>query len=326
MSFSQPWLLLLLLSLVLPLLVSMFDSKPVAWISLVPQATTSRWLSRIVRLIGIIAITSLVFGLAGAYQIEHDIERKGNGAHVVFVLDRSGSMNETFGGQVPNETTPAKSEVARDLLSQFVEQRSHDSFGVVGFSTQPFYMSPLTEYKSATQAAIESLSSLGLAFTNVHKGLVMGLDFFNQQKKTGSRVIVLVSDGAATLDHRSQKVLRQWFLRHQASLYWFFLRTENGMGIHSKPESASDDNPRVMPERYLDMFFKTLDVPYYSYEVDTAESLQSAINELDSLENDPLIYTETIPRKSYATVSYLVALVMTLLLIIVKTLEARIHD
>jgi hypothetical protein len=54
--------------------------------------------------------------------------------------------------------------------------------------------------------------------------------------------------------------------------------------------------------------------------------LQSAINELDSLENDPLIYTETIPRKSYATVSYLVALVMTLLLIIVKTLEARIHD
>jgi len=323
MSFSQPLILLLLLTVLLPWFVSLFNDKPVAWTELVPQTSTSRTLDRVIQAIGILAITSLVLGLAGLYQTEYRVEREGNGAHVVFVLDRSASMNETFGGQVPDETTPAKSDVAKTLLSQFVQQRQHDSFGVVGFSTQPFYMSPLTENKAATQAAIDSLSSPGLAFTNVHKGLAMGLSFFKEKKQTGSRVIVLVSDGAANLDHRSQKVLRQWFLRYQASLYWFFLRTENGTGISSVPESASDDNPRVMPERYLDKFFQSLEVPYHAYEVDTAESLQSAIDELDGLENAPLIYSDIIPRKSYASACYIVALLMLLLLITVKSLEAR---
>ncbi len=323
LAFNEPWVLILLFLSLLPLGVSLFNYRSVPWGALVPQSTRSRWLDNIIRSIAVLAISSLVLGLSELYQVEYKVEREGKGAHVVFVLDRSASMNETFGGQVPDEVTPAKSAVAQSLLSQFVEQRTHDSFGVVGFSTQPFYMSPLTEFKPATQAAIQSLTSPGLAFTNVHKGLAMGLDFFNQKKKTGSRVIVLVSDGAATLDHRSQKLLRQWFLRYQASLYWFFLRTENGTGISSEPKSARDDNPRVMPERYLDKFFHTLGVPYYAYEVDTAESLQSAINELDALENAPLVYSELIPKKSYRTTCFIFSLCMVLFLITVKTLEAR---
>jgi mxaC protein len=77
-----------------------------------------------------------------------------------------------------------------------------------------------------------------------------------------------------------------------------------------------------MPERYLDKFFHTLGVPYYAYEVDTAESLQSAINELDALENAPLVYSELIPKKSYRTTCFIFSLCMVLFLITVKTLEA----
>lgn len=322
-SFSQPWVLYLLPLALLPLFVSLFMQKLASWNVLVPQANTSHYLDWFIKIIGLIAISSTILGLAGLYQTDKTIERVGTGAHVVFVLDRSASMNETFGGKVPDEQTPAKSQVARELLSKFVDERPHDLFGVVGFSTQPFFMSPLTEHKSATQAAINSLASPGLAFTNVYKGLAMGLNYFKDKAQTGSRVIVLVSDGAATLDHRSQKVLREWFQRYQTNLYWFFLRTKNGTAISSIPETSSDDNPRIMPERYLDKFFKSLAIPYRSFEVDTAESLQAAISELDALESAPLTYKELIPRKRYARLCYLIALLSVLILSSVKALEAR---
>lgn len=322
-SFSHPWVLYLLPLALLPLFVSLFMPKLASWNLLVPQTDSSHYLDWLIKSIGVIALSSIILGLAGVYQTDKTIERVGTGAHVVFVLDRSASMNETFGGKVPDEKTPAKRQVAKDLLSKFVDERPHDLFGVVGFSTQPFFMSPLTEHKSATQAAINSLASPGLAFTNVYKGLAMGLNYFKDKAQTGSRVIVLVSDGAATLDHRSQKVLREWFQRYQASLYWFFLRTENGVGISSIPESSSDDNARIMPERYLDKFFKSLAIPYHSFEVDTPESLQAAISELDALESAPLTYNELIPRKSYVGLCYLIALFSVLMLSGVKVLEAR---
>lgn len=323
MNFTHPWVLILLLLALLPFFAGIFKNRQTSWNQLIPASGTTRWVNRLIKLLGLIAFTGMVLGLAGMYQTEKTFTRTGTGAHIVFVLDRSASMNETFGGKVPDKDTPAKSQVARRLLSEFVEERPHDLFGVVGFSTQPFYISPLTEHKSATQAAINSLTSPGLAFTNVAKGLGMGLSYFQDQPHTGSRVIVLVSDGAATLDHRAQRVLREWFERYQVSLYWFFLRTENGLGIFSEPATARDDNPRVMPERYLDQFFRTLPIPYHAYEIDTPESLEAAIDQLDDLESLPLVYNETIPRNDLTGLCFLSALFAVLLLLGIKLLEAK---
>jgi len=322
-AFAHPWVLVLLLLALLPFIAGIFNKRLTSWNRLIPASNTTRWINRLIKLLGVLAFISIVLGLAGLYQTEKTFTRTGTGAHIVFVLDRSASMNETFGGKVPDNATPAKSQVARRLLSEFVNNRPHDLFGVVGFSTQPFFISPLTEHKSATQAAINSLTSPGLAFTNVAKGLGMGLSYFQDQPHTGSRVIVLVSDGAATLDHRAQRVLREWFERYQVSLYWFFLRTENGLGITSEPESARDDNPRVMPERYLDQFFRTLPIPYHAYEVDTPESMEAAIHQLDNLESLPLVYNELIPRNDMTRLCFLTALLAVLILLGIKALETK---
>lgn len=323
LAFSYPWLLLLLPLCLLPLFTSLFERRASACVSLIALSPLTVWLNRLILATAVISMTSLVIGIAGLHIVEQTVTRTGNGAHIVFVLDRSASMNETFGGKTPDENEQSKAEAARRLLSEFVSNRPHDLFGVAGFSTQPFYISPLTEHKTAIQAAINSMETPGLAFTNVAKGLGMGLSYFKDQPHTGSRVIVLVSDGAASLDHRAQKTLREWFERYRVSLYWFFLRTENGLGIYSEPGSAQDDNPRVMPERHLHKFFTTLSVPYHAYEVDTVESLQASITELDELESLPLIYEEKIPRQSLATWFYALALFSMLLLIAVKLLEKK---
>jgi mxaC protein len=323
LAFSHPWLLLLLPLSLLPFASSLFERRPSACSQLIALSPVTIWLHRLILAMAMISIASLIIGIAGLHILEQTVTRTGNGAHIVFVLDRSASMNETFGGKTPDENEQSKAQAARRLLSEFVSNRPHDLFGVVGFSTQPFYISPLTEHKDAIQAAINSMETPGLAFTNVAKGLGMGLSYFKDQPHTGSRVIVLVSDGAATLDHRAQKTLREWFERYRVSLYWFFLRTENGLGIYSEPESSQDDTPRVMPERHLHKFFKTLSVPYHAYEVDTAESLQAAIAELDELESLPLIYEEKIPRRSLSPWCYSPALLGIFFLIVVKLLEKK---
>ncbi|EEF79879.1 MxaC protein [Methylophaga thiooxydans] len=323
LAFSQPWLLLLLPLCLLPYFSSLFERQATPTIALITADTVTIWLNRLIHLFAAMAIGSIILGLAGIHLLEQTVTRTGSGAHIVFVLDRSASMNETFGGETPDEDEQSKAKAARRILSNFVTNRPHDLFGVAGFSTQPFYISPLTEHKTAIQAAINSMETPGLAFTNVAKGLGMGLSYFKAQPHTGSRVIVLVSDGAATLDHRAQKTLREWFERYRVSLYWFFLRTENGQGIYSEPESNRDDNPRVMPERYLHKFFNSLSVPYHAYEVDTPESLQAAIHELDELESLPLVYQEKIPRQPLAPVFYFIALLCTLLLVAVKSLEKK---
>lgn len=323
LAFSHPWLLLLLPLCLLPFAASLFERNAAACGNLIALSTATRWLNRLIRIFAVLAIASLVTGMAGLHILEQTVTRTGQGAHIVFVLDRSASMNETFGGKTPGENEQSKAEAARRLLSEFVSNRPHDLFGVAGFSTQPFYISPLTEHKTAIQAAINSMETPGLAFTNVAKGLGMGLSYFKDQPHTGSRVIVLVSDGAASLDHRAQKTLREWFERYRVSLYWFFLRTENGLGIYSEPASSQDDNPRVMPERHLHQFFNTLSVPYHPYEVDTVESLQASIAELDELESLPLIYEEKIPRQSLSPWLYSLAFFSILLLLAVKLLEKK---
>lgn len=323
LAFSHPWLLLLLPLSLLPFASSLFERRACASARLVALNPVTVWLNRIIHATAVISIASLIVGIAGLHILEQTVTRTGNGAHIVFVLDRSASMNETFGGKTPDENEQSKAQAARRLLSEFVSNRPHDLFGVAGFSTQPFYVSPLTEHKSAIQAAINSMETPGLAFTNVAKGLGMGLSYFKDQPHTGSRVIVLVSDGAASLDHRAQKTLREWFERYRVSLYWFFLRTENGLGIYSEPDTPQDDNPRVMPERHLHKFFNTLSVPYHAYEVDTVESLQASIAELDELESLPLIYEEKIPRQSLSIWLYSLSLFGMLLLITVKLLEKK---
>jgi mxaC protein len=322
-AFVTPTLLWLLPLSVLPLINSLFERNYTPDTSQLGLDEFSLWLNRLIKLIASLALCLVIVGIARPYLIEQQVTRTGNGAHIVFVLDRSASMNETFGGKTPDENEQSKGQAARRLLSRFIDQRPHDLFAVAGFSTQPFYVIPLTEHKSAVQAAINSLDTRGLAFTNVAKGLAMGLSYFESQPYTGSRVVVLVSDGAATIDHRAQRTLRDWFERHRVSLYWFFLRTENGLGIFSEPETSRDDNPRVMPERYLHKFFQSLSVPYHPYEIDTAESLQAAIAELDELESLPLVYQETLPKKDLSRWCYGIALLCVSLLLLVKSLERR---
>lgn len=323
-NFDTPWLLSGLLLMMVPLLRTGIKSQAYPWLAILPKDTLSSSLSVLIRIIGMAAIGLLILGLSGVYLKEQRIERIGQGAHIVLLLDRSNSMDTTFAGKAPmNEQEESKSAAARRLLTEFIDKRSHDLMGIAEFSTAPLFVMPLTENKQALHAAIAATATPALAYTHISKGLAMALSFFDEQPTTGTRIIVLVSDGAAAIDSDSEQALRTLIKEQHIRLYWVFLRTSNSPGIHEKPENSRDDNAQALPEKYLHLFFSSLNVPYQVYEAESPEGLQSAIDDIDKLENRPLHYFERLPKQDLSGLCYQWASLMIALLLVLKLCEVN---
>src|SRR4029450_12426679 len=110
-----------------------------------------------------LALAALVFALAGPHRPETTIERIGQGAEIVLVLDRSRSMDEGLGSNrnpPPNargngpevlnyymttRSRESKGQVARRLLAEFTRQRPDDHFAMVVFSTLPIRVLDFTQ-------------------------------------------------------------------------------------------------------------------------------------------------------------------------------------
>jgi mxaC protein len=324
-AFETPWFLAGLLLTLLPLFKT--GIKPVAysWLVMLPPDPLSVFFSGGLRLIGMATVAALILGLSGIYLKEQQIERVGHGAHIVMLLDRSISMDTTFAGKAPNGAEESKSVAAKRLLSRFVDKRQQDRIGIAAYSTSPMFIMPLTENKQAIQSAISAMSAPALAYTNISKGLAMALSFFERQPITGARVLLLVSDGAAAIDPESELELRKLFKESQVRLYWIFMRTQNSPGLFTVPDNSRDDNADAMPERYLNLFFSSLNIPYQAYEAESPKAMQQAIHDIDQLENRSLQYFEHIPKRDLTDVCYRWATAMLVLLFVLKFLEVRIR-
>ncbi len=279
---------------------------------------------QLLKVIAVMAMTALVLGLAGLYRTEQSIERIGHGAHIVLLLDRSKKMDYTFAGKAPDGSDESKASAAKRLLTDFIKQRKNDRIGVAGYSTSALFFMPLTENKQAALAAISATDLPALAYTNISKGLAMGLSYFQQQNsQTGSRIILLVSDGAAVIDSESEKKIRRWVKQQNIRLYWIFMRSQNAPGLYEKPEDSRDDNAQAMPERYLHLFFSSLNIPYKAYQAENPDAVKEAINDISQLENMPLHYVEKIPKQELSELCYLLASIFISLLLGCKLYEAK---
>lgn len=322
---DHPWVLLLLPLALLPWLRrSPLVAGDHPAVMLIPDDRASVILRRALSVTGSIAIAATVLGIADLHRLDHSVARAGEGAHLVLLLDRSASMDYTFAGGGARGDEISKSEAARRLLTEFVHNREHDLLGVAQFSTTPLFSLPLTERRDAVVAGIDTLALPGLALTNVYAGLWLALSYFEDQPVTGSRVVLLVSDGAARIERRERDLLRRAFREHGARLYWIFLRTAGAGGPFDEPDTPQQDTAYNMPERHLHQFFQSLGVEYQAYEAEDPEALERAIARVDALENEPLIYYENVPRRDLAGLCYAVALTAVVLLLLAKLLEVRL--
>lgn len=323
MAFNYPWLLWAIPLALLPLLLERSHSKHYSWIGLLPPDPLSSLIGLLLKILAALSILFIILGLAGPHTLEQQVQRTGIGAQIGLVLDRSASMDDQFVGDKDGHIGETKSVAAARIITNFIQGRKNDMMGVITFSNSAMYVLPLTENKEAVLSAIQATAGNSLFQTNIGGGLTSAVELFNHVPDSGSRAIILISDGAGRVSDMVQQKLRDWLQRYNIGLYWIVLRQPGGITIFDPKYTASGYDGHMPTEVILYQYFQTLRTPFNAYEASDPKSLEAAIADINSKEKKPIQYMEKIPGHDYTNVCYWIAIVMIAILLAVKYLEIK---
>ncbi len=316
-EFGYPQLLLLLPLALLPLTRRRRDSLIYPSIDWLPQDPNARLVQLAWQLLAILSLAFIILGLAQPRQSESRIERIGRGAEISILMDRSSSMDAAIRRNAPKlgeqaRPTQSKNDVARNALSWLLRQRPQNRFALTLFNTAPIRVAPFTDDVAIVQAGLDA-SDIGRGpnQTNMGLGLLAAIDGFDGRGYTGSRAILLVSDGGARLKDDMRERIRRGLKRNRIALYFIYIRSDpNSPNL----ELVGTDTEQIIEEVALHLFFAGLDSEYRVFQADDPESMTAAVAEIDQLQNLPLVYYERIPRIDYSRSCFIAALGCCMLL------------
>ena len=322
MTWVHPWALVLLPLALVPFWLKSRQGQMYSWLDIVPQDRVSDIANFAVKLVTALLLASIVIAIAGPQGAEQQVQRIGTGAQTVLVIDRSVSMDHPFAGDSSSgRAAEIKSAAARRLITKFIDSRPDDMMGVVGFTNSALHGIKITANRDAIHSAINAATSAAINQTNIGAGITKGVTLFDDIQSSGSRAIILLSDGAGKLSPRVKQKIRQQLNSKGINLYWIVLREPDDISIFTDRVYDEENAPTAIA---LDRFFASLKTKYKAYEADNPAALQSAIQDIDSREKNAIQYTVTIAGHDYARDFMVLALVLSLLLLIVKNL--RVHS
>lgn len=347
MSFSHAWILWLLPLAAWPLFARSGTPLSNGWLAFAPRDRWSSALGWLLRAIGALAIGALVVAIADPHRPEYTVERVGRGAEIVLLLDRSRSMDQGFAGarrpppgrstgpealdyyfsQAPARLRDSKGKVARQLLAEFTARRPDDRFAFITFSTLPMRVLAFTQKEEVIQAAIAAGNiGRGLSETNIGRALDAALELFDGRPYTGSRIVMLVSDGGDRIDPDTRERLAHMARKQRVAIYWLYLRSANSPGLADPADAGVAGAAAAVesvPELLLHRFLGSLEIPYRAYEAGDPEALQAAIADVNRLENLPITYLDLVPQRDLAPWCHGIALACVLLLMGASLVEIR---
>ncbi len=322
MTLSFPWVLWFLPLAFIPLIFKETSLQYYSWNEMIPKDRLSRIIAIILKFIATLILITIIVGLSGPHSQQREIEKTGIGAQIGLVLDRSASMDDPFAGNDQSKVGEMKSAAAARLITDFVNSRKNDMMGMVSFSNSAMYVLPLTDNKNAIIAAVRATAGNALFQTNIGSGLTTGAELFNKVPDSGSRAVILLSDGAGRIDAATQEKIKDWFGRLKISLYWIVLRQPGGISIFNTSFEARDDDA-LPPQIELNEFFKSLNSPFQAYEAEDPKTLQKAIEDINQKEKKPIKYFEKIPGQDYSTHCFVTAALLMIALLTLKLIEVR---
>jgi mxaC protein len=331
LDFAHPWALLLAPLAALPLWRPRTGLLTFSYVALLPPDRLGRLAAAIWRALAVVAMLGIVLALAGPGTPQTEVLRTGHGAEILVLIDRSRSMDMRMlpanwrqidpivRTQQAWHNGPIKSQSARDLLSRFVAERPDDRFSLMFFSTGPLPVVPFTQHDEVVQAGITAGGvGRGLSDTDVGRALLAAIREFEARTYSGSRIILLVSDGGAQLDPPTRARIRAGLLRNRISLYWLYLRSVNSPNLQTQEPDAE-----AVPEIALHHFFQSLPTPYRAYQAQERGDLERAVADVGKQQNFPLDFLEQIPRRDFSWACALIAAAACALLLVHRALQLR---
>lgn len=309
-------LALLPLSL-LPWLRDRIDTLDFSYSPLLPHDSSARWLELGWRCLATIAIVMLIIGLAGPGKSEQMQEKIGRGAEISILLDRSASMDTNIRRKLPESWETArpsetKSEVVRGALLNLLEQRPENRYALTLFNIVATRVSPFTDDVRIIEAGLNATGiGRGPSETNMGLALLTAIESFEGRSYTGSRAIILVSDGGARLEQAVQEKIKNGLNRLGISLYFVYIQSSPNSPDLERLGLQSDS---TVEEIGLHFFFKQLEVEYQVFQANDPESMEKAVKSIDAQQNLPLTYMERLPRVDYSQQCFALALASCLIL------------
>ncbi|MCB5186808.1 VWA domain-containing protein [Methylobacillus caricis] len=321
MSLMHPWALLLLPLALVPFWLKSLEGQRYSWLEMVPEDKFSDNINLLLKAVTAIVLLSIVLALASPQGKDKIVRKVGKGAQTVMVIDRSVSMDHPFAGDATSgRAGEIKSAAARRLITQFIDSRPDDMMGVVAFTNSALYGVKITANRDAIHAAINAATSAGINQTNIGAGITQASTLFDSIQSSGSRAIILLSDGAGKLSPRVKERIREELKTKGINLYWIVLREPDDISIFGKRTYPAGEGPAAIQ---LDRFFKSLKITYKAYEADNPVALQTAIQDIDSREKNIIQYSVTVPGHDYSRDLILLAMVLSIGMLVIKNF--RVH-
>ncbi|EUJ11260.1 VWA domain protein [Methylophilaceae bacterium 11] len=321
MTLLHPWALLLVPLAAAPFIFKSHQGQMYSWLDIAPKDRLSDIANRVVKTIIALLLLSIVLALASPQGASKKEQKVGKGAQTVFVIDRSVSMDHPFAGQsTSGRAAEIKSAAARRLITDFIDSRPDDMMGVVGFTNSALYGMKITTNRDAIHAAINAATGAALNQTNIGAGITEAVSLFDNIQSSGSRAVILLSDGAGKLSPRVRYKISEYFVGKKLSLYWIVLREPDDISIFTKNTYSEDSVPDSIA---LDRYFKSLNIKYKAFEADNPTALQSALQYIDAKEKNMIQYSVNIPGHDYSNNLIVIALILSLLILAIKNLKVH---
>jgi mxaC protein len=303
-DFAQPWALLLLPAALLPWLRQRRAALEFSTFHLLPADPWGDRLQRAARVLASLALGAIVVGLAGPGRSGGRVMHVGHGAEIQILFDRSSSMDQiiTPPGVLAAGSLSAgdsKNSVARGLLARFVARRADDRFALMTFSTRPMRVAPFSDRNDAVLAGLAAAGiGRGLPETDLGSALLAAIGEFEDRAYSGSRVVLIVSDGGAHLDETTQRRIRAGLQRNRIGVDFIYLRS-SATSPDLRADHAEDADPAT-EEVALHRYFQSLATPYHLYQADDPGALAAAMADIDRQQNLPLTVYERVPREDWS--------------------------
>jgi mxaC protein len=319
MTLLQPWALLLLPLAIAPFIFRSHQGQLYSWMEIIPKDNVSAIANKVVKVLTSLFLITIILAMTSPQGASKKELKIGKGAQTVLVIDRSVSMDHPFAGQSNSgRAAEIKSAAARRLMTDFIDSRPDDMVGVVGFTNSALYGMKITTNRDAVHAAITAATGSALNQTNIGAGITQAVSLFDNIQNSGSRAVILLSDGAGKLSPRVKFKITEQFTAKNINLYWIVLREPDDISIFTQKVYDAEEMPDSIA---LDRFFKSLKVKYKAFEADNPTALQTALQYIDSKEKNRIQYSINTPGHDYSNNLIVFALILGALLLGIKNLK-----
>ncbi len=237
----------------------------------------------------ILAITLLILALARPQTLNEIVEQKTEGIDIVITLDLSSSM-------LAEDLRPNRFIAAKNLTSEFIDNRKNDRIGLVIFRRESFTLCPpTTDYRLLKRQLMDVQMDITPDGTAIGMGLATSVNRL-RNSTAKSKVIILLTDGENNAGEIDPITAADIAASHGIRVYTIGVSTEGTapypiedpvFGRRYHPIKVDIDEPML-----TELANKTGGKYFRARDTQALQNIYSEIDELETSEVEEVIYLD----------------------------------